>query len=376
MAVIFFDGFENPLASAYWSGTNAEIDPNFNFGVRTGSQSLRINAATPPGVISLRNFGTHSAKKVYIGFGAYNPYTDAAAGATGLPFLSVFNSSLTNNLTINMASVAANQLRFVVRQSNTTVTNYTFTDSAYYYNANSCSYYGNGWLFLEFEFNLGTSPNTVAMRVNGSALSNSSSSQITNLPTTLGSIAGFDITGSSCSIMGFDDLYVSDNIAPAPTGYLGTNTQVHKVQLQSGASYVDGWREFYYGNYYTAPNFDGGTLLDDNNGDLSSVTTAQFNKSITYNAKNVSPVNPATAVIAAIRLDSFARKVSLDSAYKCLYYDGTTTYELGSKITLTDTNYAGPNSQIIKVNPATGANWTITDFNAASFGVKSVDPVS
>jgi hypothetical protein len=194
----------------------------------------------------------------------------------------------------------------------------------------------------------------------------------------LSSIAGFNFYNATMSAgIKIDDVYVSDNTTPAPTGYLGVNAKVYSPDFSGGATYGPEWQEVYYGTIYAPGSFDGSTLLGGADGDQTSVRAAQFNKISAWNLVDISPPSGSSAAIGAVRLNAVARKASLDAAYKYVFTtQGGVKNEIGAKIAVTNDNYTSDKNQIITTNPATGTNWTVDQFNAGYFGLKLVDPAS
>lgn len=364
MAVIFFDGFNRPVEPTYWTTQGAIDYPG----------ALRLPESTPVANNALlKNIGTQSNKKLYFGLrvGSYTVAT--SLGTTGQPFLVFYDSTDTSVLEILWTdnNITSPDIGLLVKQSGTVVATYTVLNSIASVITNTAP---NGVKILSpndrvFEFEIDLANDTLAIRFEGQNLQNDSNASSTTI-SSIGDIASIRVYGgavansNSCYVR---DTYLVDDTGTFANTWLGSNFAVHSPDVSSGSPVVGDWT--------STSQYNAATALNTNDSDTGYIRTKNFNDYYICNVDDISPTG-VSPVVAGIRLNSVARKVQLDSAYKYAYRNKTTNtnYDMGTKIVLTNTAYQAKAAQFINVNPETAAQWTVSEINDNAFGVKSVDP--
>jgi len=384
MAIIFFDGFNRDLDENHWTLTNT-TNMGLNSNVRSGSGPNSMHLYGDEALdyrLSLTNIGTHSAKTLYLGFALHNYVTttsDTALYPSGRPFLRFYNSSnvLVLTLTFDTTPTSSNSqveygtdVNINVVQANTIVDTYTAGLSGEYHGQIVAI---NEWIYFEFELDIESATNTLAMHIAGMPLVNSNSLQKTDL-TTISNIAKIEFvngrirqyTSSGCYI---DDLYLVDNTGTRENTWLGPETVVRNVSVDSdnfdAAVTANQW--FSTGNYQR---------LYSNDGDTSGIRTSAFNQIQLYNWANIdaSSLTPGT-LVGAVRISTKAKNASLASAYRIIGKSGSeTTYDLSDKYVMSDNTYKTRGPEYILDNPETSDRWSVAEINSFQFGVKSEDP--
>ena len=381
MAVIFFDGFERTLDTNNWSGDTFAGSGAARPGGSAGS--LIFSVASPAEAATLRNIGTHSGTKIYIGFGAYSIDAESTDGAAGRSFFEIYNDAQELRLSINISlTTEPDALNFVVRQSGATVDTYVIPDiaSAQYINPGTNGY-DPGWIFLELELDLLSAGQTLRLRHNGQTLTPvSGSGQFVSLSGSIDNVARLKFYGSKWNgTTAFDDLYIVDSTSPGPTTYLGTSASVLPVAVAQAGEYAQPaqWKEFYSSALYDGGEFPVYYMIGADDGDASNIQTSQLDQVYAFPVSAGYGGSDNDKIIGAIKISAVARKVSLDSSFKLVSHDTntSTTYELGSANPLTNDAYTTI-TQLVTTNPETAAEWTVAEFNARNFGVKSVDPTT
>jgi hypothetical protein len=371
MAVIFFDGFNRTPNLNHWTLTNA------TFAVGANSSLAVINAnGDASNKIRLSNVGTHSNKKLYLGvrIAGYAAPHDATQS-----FLTFYNAAGDSVLVIKWdTNVAASDLGLTIVQGATTLTTYTILNSiastGTVSNTGARNFFvGTGpsgissvGRVLEFEIDL--ADDTIAVRYEGQSLLNSAAAELTSLATPIADIATLDIFGAVTDDYGVYpvvfDLYLLDDTGTFANTWLGSEFEVKSSTFDNTAPTFNQW------NVVGGSN---GSVLNSADGDTSYIRSGVFNEVGVFPVSDISSSIFAPA-IAAMRVDSVSRRPSLDAAYKYAYNNGTTTFEMGSRIVLASGTYATKPAQIIRTNPNTNQAWTLSQINSGSFGVKSVDP--
>lgn len=369
MAVIFFDGFRE-IDAYNWTATGATSDGSVaNISPTAAANNTVTNNLT------LANFGTHAGKKLYFGFKPQSYHVPKITSGAGQPFIKFYNSSDVEVLALhfNTASTTTPDIGLQVRQGGSAVTTYKLLNSiapVIYTDGTNPDlvggYFGvfDAYRMLEFEIDLNSTPNTLAIQYIGQSLFNSSLAAVTELSNAIDDIAKIVIYGGIIADSSFDDLYLADDTGSFANTWLGANVQVHSPGF--GDAQVNEWQG--------SPDTGGGSVAS-NDGDNSYIRTGLFDKYQTYDVNNISPSGFSPAV-GAIKLTSVVRRVLFNSAYRYVYYNvGTTThYEVSASIPVTTNNYVRKPPVFVSQNPETTAQWTVEEINTNGFGVKSVDP--
>lgn len=385
MAIIFFDGFNRDFDESHWTRTSPG-DMGLNGGVRSGSGPNSMYLVGAEGLdyrLSLSNTGTHSAKKLYLGFALHNYVNqadDETLYPTGRPFLRFYNSSNSVVLTLafNTSPTGSNsQVSFGtdidinVVQANTVVDTYTAGLCGNWYGQKIVGY--SQWLYFEIEIDLESITNTVAIHIEGTPIVNSNALETTDL-TTISNISKIEfIAGRQRYYYGggmyLDDVYLVDNTGARENTWLGPETVVRNISVES-----DNFDAAVTTNQWFS-NGDGSRLYTDD-GDTSGIRTNAFNQTQLYNWSSISAgsLTPGT-LVGAVRVSTKAKNASLDSAYRIIGKSGTgTTYNLSDKYVMSDNTYKTRGPEYILDNPETSDRWLITEINSYQFGVKSENP--
>jgi hypothetical protein len=219
------------------------------------------------------------------------------------------------------------------------------------------------WVYIEVSIIMSATVGFVECRLNGVTTPViSSAATLNTIPTGNAWVSGFFLqspTGAACF---WDDWYMLDTTAASPLNtYLG-NVQV-KGDKASANSAVGGR------NAYTPTN---PTNVNFSNVGNAPINTAEYNADSTAGDYDMFrfPALSATTVLflnewVQIELDAAgARTVALNC-----YSNGTD--DLGTAFTPSAGSYQLINQAEI-VDPHTGAAWTVTNAQAAEFGVKTV----
>jgi hypothetical protein len=216
--------------------------------------------------------------------------------------------------------------------------------------------------FIEFKVTIDPSAGTIDVRVNGSSKLSLSSQ---NTRATANSTANSIVLGSPSNIAGgaftadYDDFYVSDGTGSAPTNDFLGDVRVEAL-LPNGAGNTSAWTPSAGSNYQnvdeTAPNADTDYNSTSNAGDVD-----------TYNYPSITP---ASGTVFGVQVNMNARKD--DGGTRTIapvVRSGVTDFVGTSRnIGSTYTYY----QQVYETDPNTAAAWTITNVNAAEFGIKLV----
>lgn len=389
MAIIFFDGFNRDFDSSHWSRTN-ETAIRLSTTVRAGSgpNSLELGGSDSlNNRLMLSNIGTHAGKKLYLGFALHKFYLSPADANTyplGRQFLRFFNNSNVAVLTIgfdiqpsssNSQVPYGSDVDINVIQSNTVV-------SSYRAGLVTNPWWGGSiiaetqWLYFEFELDLQSATNTIAINITGTQLLNSTGASNTNIAT-IDNISKIEFTAgntaSSYSPASYiDDLYLIDNTGTRENTWLGPETVVRNLSPDPSDNFdsaaVSGANQWF-------SNGDSNRLHTDD-GDISGIRTASFNQRQLYNWSNINTgtLTPGT-IIGAVRISTKAKNASAPAAYRIVGRDALgTDFDLSDKYVMTNRAYTVNGPKYILNDPATNARWTVPDFNAYSFGVKSENP--
>ena len=391
MAVIFFDGFNRDINDAQWSRPDeAAVVLSGTVRTNSGPQSILIMGDdTLDKRLVLSNIGTHSAKKLYLGFVMHNFVNDSNDDSlypNGRPLLRFYNSSNAVVLTVafDTTSTGTNSqlslgknIDINMLQSNTIVDSYRVGLSSDHYSQRIVGYSGsNTWIYYEFEIDLASTPNTVAMRINGVPLVNLNSTQKTNL-TPISNISKLEFIGArqranyyAAYYTFIDDFYLIDDTGSRENTWLGPDTIVRNIEVQNSnfdSAVIDN-------QWYSTGDYQ---RLYSDDGDTSTIRSTAFNQFQIYNWSDISPSSllPGT-LVGGVRISTKAKNASLPAAYRIVGRNsGGTIYDLSNKYVMSDYTYKTRGPEYILNNPETGDRWTIAEFNSFGFGVKSENPV-
>lgn len=391
MSVIFFDGFEarTPTGSFYsYIDTNywARSDGAALVGtqISAGGNGLRLPAANDY-VVFLQNISTHTNKKLYLGLRwAFNSLNSSFP--SNRPLLTVYNSSNSAvlDISITQQNLAANALvGLAVSQNGQLVTTYSMFDSltAPIATTGSTRYFFIKYSVLpqpvfEFEFDLVN--NTVALRYQNVELFNTNSQSLTTV-SAFGAVAKIGLHGRSFGELELSDIYLVDDTGTFANTWLGNSFSVQPLSATQQNLTVNSDAQLII-NGAAQPSALASTALAEDSSD--STGFIRLPEVGDYFAASFS--DPPTSfspeiyypLIAGLRLDSAARgaSASLPSAYKFVFYEpfDASLHEMGATIPLSSGAYAKKPAQFVNTNPDSGAQWDVTDINAASFGVKNV----
>ena len=386
MSVIFFEGFNHidPFSPNFVLDVN-----NFELvGGSTGS-SYTGNLFFDEGNtnnLKLKNIGTHSAKKVYLGFRAQSYsvspaeplklveiYDSAASTIFSVEPQTTYNSTIAPDMHLDIKNAAGTTLGTfrLLDAIATTGVNGSAGDPPYG-PEDGYSFFTNTPRVLEFEINL--IANTVAMRYEGQNLLTITNSTTVPIPSTTGisSLAFFSRGASvwTSAPTGLQDFYLIDDADGPANTWLGADFSILPLSFETASpAYV---AENWVDNYESSAVYANNVMSLDN--DLSYVNTASFPNHLLFNVQQIFP--PQTLpVVGGLRLHAVARKVSKDSKYVHAYQNTSGgKYELGPAVNLTSTAYSHATGFVDK-NPETNAAWTVTQINSGFlFGIKSLDP--
>lgn len=389
MALIFFDGFNRDFDTTHWAVTD-ETNMTLNGNVRTnsGPNSMYLyGGETLDYRLTLSNTGTHANKKLYFGFVLSNYAVDASdlvSYPRGRPFLRLYNNANTLVLTVAVDPTPAtansqvnygNDVTFNIVQNSTIVDSYTFGIAA---TNGSTKIIPNGsWRYFEFEIDLASPTNTIAMHFEGVPIQNSNASPTTNL-TTIADISKIEFVAGRvyqqvwwqpATGTFIDDFYLVDDTGSRENTWLGPETVVRNISVNS-----DNFDSAVDTNQWYSTG-DGSRLYSDD-GDISGIRSNAFNQYQIYNWSNIDAngLTPGT-LIGALRISTKAKNASLPAAYRLVGKSAVNTlYDLSDKYVLNNNMYTTYGPEYILNNPATTDRWTVADINAFRFGVKSEDP--
>lgn len=390
MAIIFFDGFNRDFDAAHWAVTDPDnMALNGTVRSNSGPNSMYLyGGETLDYRLTLSNIGTHASKKLYLGFVLSNYVSDQADLITypnGRPFLRFYNSSnnLVLMLAIDVSSIGSNSqvnygnnVKFNVVQASTVVDAYDI-GVATTTNGTTKVIADGTWRYFEFEIDLASLTNTFAMHVEGTPVVNLSSTQTTNL-TTIDNIAKIEFVagrqyqpyywqaGTGTFI---DDLYLIDNTGSRENTWLGPETVVRHISVNSDNfdSAVETNQWYSTGDYQR---------LYSDDGDISGIRSSAFNQYQLYNYADINTGSlPPGTLVGALRLSAKAKNASLPAAFTIVGKSGVNTlYDLSSKFVMTNNVYTTYGPTYVLENPATVDRWTIAEVNSYKFGVKSENP--
>lgn len=391
MAIIFFDGFNRDFDSAHWTRTDP-VNMVLNGTARTNSapNSMYLyGGETLDYRLALNNIGTHSSKKLYMGFVLRNYVVDTAdltPYPDGRPFLRFYDSSDNLVLTIAVDSSSAgsnsqvsygDDVYFNIVQAGAVVDSYNI-GVATTTSGTKKVIADNTWRYFEFEFDIDSATNTVAMRVEGTPVVNSNATETTAL-TTIANIAKIEFVagrlhqpyywqpGTGTFI---DDFYLVDDTGTRENTWLGPDTVVRNINVETG-------------------NFDGGVTtnqwystgddqrLHTDDGDTSGIRSNAFNQYQLYNWDDIDTNSlPPGTLVGALRVFTKAKNASLDAAYKIVGENALgSIYDLSAKYVLSNNTYTIYGPEYVLNNPSTTDRWTVPEINSFKFGVKSENPV-
>lgn len=390
MAIIFFDGFNRDFDATHWTRTSP-ADMGLNGTVRTnsGPNSMYLYGGEPLDYrLALSNIGTHDNKKLYMGFVLRNYVVDANDLLTypnGRPFLRFYDSSNVVVLTIaidpspsgsNSQVEYGNNINFNVVQGSTLVDTYNIGVANVTVDTTKVIAAG-GWRYFEFEIDLASTTNTVALRVEGAPVVNLANTNTTNL-TSITNIAKIEFIAGRVyqqnwweSPVGtfLDDFYLVDNSGARENTWLGPETVVRNISVNSDNfdSAVDTGQWFATGD---------SQRLNSDDGDVSGIRSSAFNQHQLYNWSDISTSSlmPGT-IVGALRISTKAKNASLPAAYRLVGESGVgVRYDLSSRYVLTNNVYTTYGPEYVLNNPSTTERWTIPEINSFKFGVKSENP--
>lgn len=250
----------------------------------------------------------------------------------------------------------------------------------------------SSWSYLEF--NIAPS-GAVSMRVDGKYLF-SAGNIIATMPSTIAPIAKISILGKNTNAIQMSDMYLLNTDPAGASTWLGPETRVLPLAFPSAASSpADTW-------VTTPSNSTLNTVTDGiggwtDGGDATYIATSAYPRLQLYVPKVgaqlssqftepddifVSPLYSPTATsgkrVLGLSISGNARKTTQDSAYKLVFSDPTvsaTVFEISPKIDVTEVNYEYVGPFVLEQNPVTEAEWTIADiYTNGLLGVKSVNP--
>lgn len=369
MAIIFFEGFNAGRVrdTAYWTDASTGFVWGNPYEGRRIGGSASAAGSDPQKTLTLSNIGTNTGK-LYLGFGLKN----MGAVGTLTHFLDFYNSS--NSPEFYLAgNIESGEEFFSISlvQGATELGKWNFTfDQAkpYWYGGPDYKYY-SGWRFLEFEIDMTATTHKLTMRLDGAGYATSTAAEYIEFGTNLTDIAMMRFFGLSTPNVPqyFDDLYLLDASGTTANSWLGDDAVVQPMDLNESAAIVDEW------------TVKGGLpVLSSDDGDASYIRTATVDKTQLYPVVSITPI-AADPTIGGVRIQSRARKVFLDAAYKHIYRaPNSVIYDLNyapgnAKVALTNTTYT-TKSFILGNNPQTNAAWTLTSLNNGYWGVQSVSP--
>lgn len=391
MALIFFEGFNRALRSEFWTlspDSAGNRTPYVTGGGRIDGagrlqidQSIRTAGTSPTARI---NFGTHTAKKVYIGIGVQGWTVGDETMVKYLAFYTAPGAEAFSVWLDDGPEPAVQNACFTIKQGSSLIGSYRLTSAT---NTASSTFDGrgtvivnsnlvqrrttlNGWNYLEFEIDLNA--RTLAMRRNGMALyTQTGDALLLALPTNVLSLGALEISAAShpyTSTGLYDDLYIVDNEGGPTNTWLGPTATVYSPAFDPGGPLSPEQWSGAGGNAST-----NATIFNSDNGDVSYISTTAFDR-VQAHGITLSPT-PSNAWVAGITMATSARNVTLDSAYQQVYVPqfSSTAYGLSGLINLTGVTYI-KTYNTVTINPATEQPWTVDDINNGTFGVKSVDP--
>lgn len=213
----------------------------------------------------------------------------------------------------------------------------------------------SSWNYIEWKITVGNS-GTYEVKVNGvSVLSGSGDTQARSTS----AIVGFSVSPGG-SLNGVDDFFLLDSTGSTLNDYLG-DCKVECLSPQAGNGSNTGLT--------CSTGTDHGALVDElpANDDTDYNYSATASVKDTYNFTNLA----STGVVKAVQAVARARKT--DSATKELALVarlGSTDYD-GATKAVAATTY-GQYLQIWETRPSDSLAWTVSDVNAAEFGLKVV----
>jgi hypothetical protein len=212
----------------------------------------------------------------------------------------------------------------------------------------------SAWNFIEAKILVANS-GTYTVKCNGIQVLNGAADTQANAAST---IAGFSVTPGSGN--GIDDLYVLDSAGTTLNDFIG-DCRVECLSPQTGNGSNTGLT--------CSTGTDHGALVDE----LPANDDTDYNFSATVGAKDTYAFTNVATIgsIKAVQVSARAKKT--DSATKELAVVtrvGSTDYD-GATQTVASTTYS-QYQQIWAKRPSDNADWTISDVNAAEFGLKVV----
>lgn len=443
MAAIFFEGFNanRPRNDAYYGVRQSDFSSNYPASVIFGSTEKKRNPGTPnagalkltaigksnylgsPGVQnSFSNgpnlqctFATQTGKKLFFGVAIsglqlhpYNgQYTDGQYMGSGTPpesylaqppllehtFLRLKSSTGQNiDLTVLAGGTTTVPMKLLVSRS--TADTETFDILSDYIGgglqAEGATFpwlgstvaqffevvrdpSNNDFIYFEFAVDL-TDPLTTTFecRINDQPLRLTSApeTEVLSLSSPMPNINRIIFFSGVSGDMFYDDFYVADDTGITVNDFLGRETAVYSPNL-TAATEID-W-DVVSSLTPADPTLN---IIDDAN----YITTGGFDQVSTFNG-TISP--GATALVGAVMLTSYAKKVSLDAKYEHVYKPAVGNVQaIGAPRNVTNLSFNCPENTlcavplvtIMPVNPVTNAQWTVSEINSDSFGVKSLDP--
>lgn len=334
MALRFVDSFDHyataDLASKWTSVTSMTVAS----GGRNGTSKLTST-----------NTNNSDAKKVLdaqatwiVGFA----FSFSGAHVSN-KFLVRFVDGTTEHVDLRMTT---SNLLFVTRNGTTLGTGTTALSSSVFY-------------YLELKVTISDTVGVVNLKINGNTELNLTSQDTRNAgnasaDTIFIAKAGVDNNGATSN---WDDFYVCDSTGSVNNDFLG-DVRVQAI-LPSGAGNTTQWTPSAGSNFQ---NVDDTTP----NGDTDYNSTSTATNKDTYAFGDLTPTSGSIKGLqwlAYVRKDDAGARTVAPVYRSTSDFDGTTQSVLDSYVYL---------REIKELNPNTSAAWTISEVNAAEFGIKLI----
>lgn len=392
MAIIFFDGFNRDFDSAHWTRTDAtNMVPGGTVRTNSGPNSMYLYGGdTLDYRLTLSNIGTHDNKKLYMGFVIRNYVADTAdltPYPDGRPFLRFYDNAdnLVLTIAVDASPIGSNSqvsygdnVYFNIVQAGTVVDSYNIGVATTTTGTKKIIADGT-WRYFEFEIDLSSATNTVAMHVEGTPVVNSSATETTGL-TAISNIAKIEFVAGRTYQPNYwqpatgtfiDDFYLVDGTGTRENTWLGPETVVRNISVETG-NFDSGVAT---NQWYSTGDVYQRLYSDD--GDTSGIRSNAFNQYQLYHWDDIETSSlPPGTLVGALRVFTKAKNASLDAAYKIVGENAIgTVYDLSAKYVLSNNTYTIYGPEYVLDNPATTDRWTVAEINSFKFGVKSEDPV-
>jgi len=213
------------------------------------------------------------------------------------------------------------------------------------------------WYYIEFKVQVHDSTGTYELRVNESTWLSD-----TGVDTKTGSNSYYDVVDFhgpySFVVNQYDDIYICDGSGSDNNDFLG-NRKVVALRPSAAGDDTD-WTPSAGANYAAVDEVE----LDEDTTYVESSTVTSDQDLYDYDAlADVTNIH-GIQINTEVRVTD-AQSYDLNSVVK----SGSTTDE-GSADTITSTTYVSQN-RISETDPNTSAAWTLTNVNAAQFGIKA-----